>query len=189
MYLPFGFVPLFGVSISARSAGGSPAHLANDVETAVRRVDPNLAVTVRSLDAQVGATLVRERLVAILSTFFGGLALLLAGLGVYGVTAYAVGRRRAEIGIRLALGAAPGSVIRLVLRRVAILVGLGIAIGGVTGLWAARLTETLLYDLRPHDPLSFALAALVLAAAGLVAAWLPARRAARIDPAVVLRDQ
>jgi len=189
MYLPFSFVPLFGVSISARSAGGSPAHLANDVETAVRRVDPNLAVTVRSLDAQVGATLVRERLVAILSTFFGGLALLLAGLGVYGVTAYAVGRRRAEIGIRLALGAAPGSVIRLVLRRVAILVGLGIAIGGVTGLWAARLTETLLYDLRPHDPLSFALAALVLAAAGLVAAWLPARRAARIDPAVVLRDQ
>jgi putative ABC transport system permease protein len=189
MYLPFSFVPLFGVSISARVAKGSPAHLANDVEAAIRRVDPHLAVTVRSLDAQIGATLVRERLMAILSAFFGGLALLLAGLGLYGVTAYAVGRRRAEIGIRLALGAAPGSVVRLVLRRVAFLVLFGVAMGAIAGFWVARLTESLLFGLRPHDPLSFALAALVLAAAGLLAAWLPARRAARIDPAVVLRDQ
>ena len=189
MYLPFGFVPLFGISISARAENGSPAQLANDVEAAIRRVDPQLAVTVRPLDAQIGATLVRERLVAILSGFFGGLALLLVALGLYGVTAFAVGRRRAEIGIRLALGAAPGGVVRLVLRDVAVLVGVGIAIGGVAGLLAARLTETLLFGLKPYDPLSFALAALVLAAVGLLATWLPARRAARIDPAVVLRDQ
>jgi predicted permease len=190
MYVPLTSVPFFGyISISVRSASVRPVYLARDVETAIKRVDPGLAVTFRSLGAQVDATLVRERLVAILSAFFGGLALLLAGLGLYGVTAYAVGRRRAEIGVRLALGAAPASVVRLVLRRVAMLVGLGVAIGGVASFWAAQLTETLLFGLTPRDPVSFATAAAVLASAGLLAGWLPARRAARIDPAVVLRNE
>jgi len=189
MYLPLGFVHLFGVSISARTAGSPASRLTREVETAIRSVDPSLAVTIQPLDAQVRATLVRERLVAVLSAFFGGLALLLAALGLYGVTAYAVGRRRAEIGTRLALGAAPGSVVRLVLGRVAIFVALGVAAGGVAAFWATRLTETLLFGLTPRDPLSFALAAAVLAATALAAAWLPARRAARIDPAVALRDQ
>ena len=188
MYLPMTSVPFTGISISVRAAEGPPARLALSVERAIRRVDPGLAVTSRSLDAQVDATLVRERLVAILSGFFGGLALLLAALGLYGVTAYAVGRRRAEIGVRLALGAAPGSVVRLVLRRVTLLVGLGVAIGGVASFWAARLTETLLFGLTPRDPLTFVAAAAVLVTVGLLAGWLPARRAARIDPTTVLRE-
>jgi putative ABC transport system permease protein len=189
MYQPLASVPLFGISISIRATAGSPGALAHAVETAVKGADSNLAVTIRSLDAQMNATLVRERLVAMLSAFFGGLALLLAGLGLYGVTAYAVGRRRGELGVRLALGATPGSVVGLVLRHVALLVAFGTIVGGLASLWAVRFVQTLLFGLTPRDPLSFVLAALVLAAVGLLAGWLPARQAARIDPATVLRNE
>ena len=120
--------------------------------------------------------------------FFGGLALLLAALGLYGVTAYAVSRRRTEIGIRMALGAAPSGVTRLMLWRVAWLVAIGVATGAAISLWASKFISTLLYGLEPRDPATFAGAALLLALIGLVAGWLPARRAARIDPTVVLRE-
>jgi putative ABC transport system permease protein len=122
-----------------------------------------------------------------LSGFFGGLALLLAGFGLYGVTSYAVSRRRAEIGIRMALGAAPGGVIRLVLARVALLVGTGVVAGIVVSLWVARFAEALLFGLAPRDPATLAAAALILAAVGALGGWIPARRASRIDPAQVLR--
>ena len=134
------------------------------------------------------ASLLQERLVAMLSGFFGALALLLAGIGLYGVTAYAVSRRRTEIGIRLALGAQPGGVIRLVLRRVALLVGAGVVAGGLTSLWAARFAGSLLYGLQPRDPWTLGAAAAVLVGVGALAGWLPARRASRIDPARVLRE-
>jgi ABC-type antimicrobial peptide transport system permease subunit len=124
-----------------------------------------------------------------LSGFFGALALLLAGLGLYGVTAYAVSRRRTEIGIRMALGAAAGSVVTLVLSRMGVLVAIGVSLGGVVSLWASPLTATLLYGLEPRDPLTLVGAAGVLATVGALAAWLPARRAAQIDPAVILRDE
>ena len=122
-----------------------------------------------------------------LSGFFGGLALLLAALGLYGVTSYAVGRRRAELGVRLALGAGPRDIRRIVLRRVVWLVGLGIVAGIALSLWAARFIETQLFQLQPRDPVTLALAAAVLFAIGLLAGWVPARRAARIDPVIVLR--
>jgi putative ABC transport system permease protein len=123
-----------------------------------------------------------------LAGFFGALALLLAGLGLYGVTSYAVSRRRSEIGIRMALGAAPEAVIRLVLSRVSMLVGLGILIGAGMSSWASQFVATLLYGLEPRDPATLVGSAAVLAAVGAIAGWLPARRASRIDPAVVLRD-
>jgi ABC-type antimicrobial peptide transport system permease subunit len=123
-----------------------------------------------------------------LSGFFGGLALLLAGIGLYGVTAYSVGRRRREIGIRMALGARPASVVRMVVSRVALLVGIGILIGTAVSLWAAQFVDKLLFGLKPRDPLTLAAAAFVLVAVGALAGWLPARRAARIDPAAVLRE-
>jgi ABC-type antimicrobial peptide transport system permease subunit len=123
-----------------------------------------------------------------LAGFFGALALLLAAVGLYGVTAYAVSQRRAEIGIRMALGAAPGGVVRLVLGRVTMLVAIGIVAGATLSMWASRFVATLLYGLEPRDPMTLAGAAVVLATVGIVAAWLPARRASRIDPAEVLRE-
>ena len=123
-----------------------------------------------------------------LSGFFGVLALLLAALGLYGVTSYAVSRRRTEIGLRMALGAAPSGVVGMVLGRVALLVGLGVLVGLGTSLWAATFVTPLLYGLPPRDPLTMAAAALVLGAIGALAGWIPAMRAARIDPARVLRD-
>ena len=123
-----------------------------------------------------------------LSIFFGGLALLLAALGLYGVTSYAVNRRRTEIGIRMALGANPSGVVFLVLRRVATLVAIGVVAGAALSLWASRFVATLLYGLQPRDPMTFIGAAVVLMAIGLLAGWIPARRAARIDPTVVLRQ-
>ena len=136
----------------------------------------------------MNAALTQERLVAMMSGFFGGLALLLAALGLYGVTTYAVSRRRDEIGIRMALGAAPASVLRLVLIRVGLLVGLGVAIGTGVSLWAASFVATLLFGLQARDPLTLVMAAGVLLIVGGAAGWIPARRAARLDPSSVLRQ-
>jgi ABC-type antimicrobial peptide transport system permease subunit len=152
------------------------------------RVHPDLSISFQPLVEQVNAALAQERLVAMISGFFGALALLLAGLGLYGVTSYAVSRRRAEIGIRLALGSDPVRIVRLVLSRVALLVVAGIAAGAALSLWAAQFVGTLLYGLEPRDPETFAGAAVILALVGALAGWIPARRAARTDPATVLRE-
>ena len=125
---------------------------------------------------------------AVLSGSFGALALLLSALGLYGVTAYAVNRRRTEIGIRMAIGAAPARVVRLVLARVTILVGVGVLIGAGTSVWASRLVAALLYGVAPRDPVTLIGATLMLAIVGALAGWLPAWRASRIDPAEVLRE-
>jgi putative ABC transport system permease protein len=123
-----------------------------------------------------------------LSGFFGALALLLAGLGLYGVTSYAVSRRRTEIGIRMALGAPPADVVRLVLTRVTMLVGIGVVVGAGVSLWASKFVATLLYGLEPRDPIALVGAALVLGTVGAAAGWLPAYRASHIDPAEVHRE-
>ncbi len=190
LYVPLaqGLMPEASVTLSVRSAAGSPALLTRGVATAISGVDRDLTLSFRLLDDQVASSLTQERLVALLSGFFGGLALMLAGLGLYGVTAYAVNRRRPELGIRMALGAPPAGVVRLVLRRVAWTIGIGIVLGTLATWWAARLAGSLLYGVQPRDPATFAAAALVLAAIGTLAGWLPARRAARIDPVDVLRE-
>src|SRR4051812_43327124 len=176
------------MSVSVRSATGSPALLARSVGAAIAGVNRDLALTFRPLADQVDASLTQERIVAMLAGFFGALALLLAGLGLYGVTSYAVSRRRTEIGIRMALGAAPGGVVRLVLSRVTLLVGIGVLVGGGISLWVATFVESLLYGLPPRDPATLLGAAVVLAVVGAAAGWLPAHRASRIDPAEVLRN-
>jgi predicted permease len=180
--------PFSPVRLSVRPTAAPPASLTRQVEAAVASVDPRLSLVFRPLDEQVHASLIGERLLAQLGGFFGALALLLAGLGLYGVTAYAVSRRRSEIGIRMALGAVPAGVIRLVLGRISMIVGAGIAAGTAISLWASPLVDGLIYGLRPRDPGTFAGAALALCATAAVAAWLPARRAVRIDPAAVLRE-
>jgi predicted permease len=179
---------LAAVNLSVRSTSGSPVLLARSVAAAIGRVNPQLALTFRPLADQVNASIARERLVAILAGVFGALALLLAGLGIYGVTAYGVSRRRMEIGIRMALGAAPAGVVRLVLARVWLLVAIGIVAGAAVSLWLSTFVTPLLYRLEPRDPATLAGAAVTLAAVAALAGWLPARAASRVDPAVVLRD-
>lgn len=144
--------------------------------------------TFRSLTEQINASITQERITAMLAAFFGVLALLLAGLGLYGVTAYAVNRRRSEISIRIALGADPKDVIRLVTSRGAFLLTLGAISGTTASLWLSRFVASLVYGLEPHDPVTLIGAAVVLVVLGLVAAALPAARAARTGPAAVLRE-
>jgi ABC-type antimicrobial peptide transport system permease subunit len=158
------------------------------VAAALTAVDRNLAFTFRPLQDRVDASLTRERLVALLAGFFGVLALLLAALGLYGVTSYAVTRRRAEIGIRMALGAQPAGVLRLVLVRVFILVALGVIIGTAVSALSSQFIAGLLYDLHPRDAATLVSAAVMLIVVGGIAGWLPAHRASRIDPTQVLRD-
>jgi putative ABC transport system permease protein len=176
------------VTLIVRAASGPPAGLARGVGNAIARVDSDVAITFTALKQQVDAALVQERIVAILSGWFSVLALLLSALGLYGVTSYAVNRRRTEIGIRMAIGAAPARVVRLVLARVTILLGLGVVIGAGASVWASRLVAALLYGLEPRDPVTLVSSAAVLAAVGALAGWLPAYRASRIDPAEVLRE-
>jgi ABC-type antimicrobial peptide transport system permease subunit len=133
--------------------------------------------------------MLREQLVALLSTFFGALGLLLAAVGLYGVVSHAVNARRTEIGVRMALGANAGGIVRLIFRRVLVLLAIGLAAGAMLGLWATRFLDAkLLFKLDARDPATFAGAILVLAVAVVLAAWLPAHRAARLDPARVLRE-
>jgi hypothetical protein len=159
------------------------------IARALTQADPEASLTLRDLDSFAGSSVTQERLVAMLSAFFGALALLLAALGLYGVTSYAVNRRRTEIGVRMALGADPGGVVRLVLGRVAWLVGVGIVGGIALSWWASKfIAASLLYGVTARDLTTFAAAALVLVGIGALAGWLPARRAARIDPTDALRE-
>jgi predicted permease len=174
--------------LSVRAHTGPPELLTKSVAAAVAEVDPQLALTFRPLATQIHAALTRERLMAQLAGALGALALILAGLGLYGVTAYAISRQRTEIAVRIAMGALPGRVITLVLARAWLLVGLGIAAGTAISLWASRFVGGLIHGLSPHDPETLVGAAVLLCAMGTAAAWLPARRAARMDPVAVLRE-
>jgi ABC-type lipoprotein release transport system permease subunit len=183
-------VPGFGFTtgrLSVRAASGSPALLADEIVRAVASVHPDLSLTFRPLAEQVSASLTRERLMAQLAGFFGVVALLLAGLGLYGLTSYAVSGRRAEMGVRLALGARPARVAGVLLGRVTLLVGLGLVAGCGLALWAVRFVGGLIYDLPPQDPTTLVGAALLLLAVAILAGWIPARRVYSIDPVDVLR--
>jgi ABC-type antimicrobial peptide transport system permease subunit len=176
---------------------GDQAGVAKEVRELMRSIDPNLAIAdIRTERQQIESALSQERFMASLAATFGALALLLASIGIYGVMAYAVARRTKEIGIRVALGARSGNVAWIVLRETLLLAALGVAIGLPSVLGVSPALDHFLapgwrssfaYGLKPNDPLIMALTALVLAAAGLFAGYLPARRAARIDPMVALR--
>ncbi|HEX8361243.1 MAG TPA: ABC transporter permease, partial [Longimicrobium sp.] len=163
--------------------------LAPLVAREIARVHPGITVEFTTLADQVGASLGRERLLATLSGFLGALALLLAGIGLYGTVSYSVARRRSELGIRMALGAARGRVVGMVLGEVGRMVGVGIAIGAVAALVAGRLVSSFLYELAPSDPLTLVASALVLGCGALVAGAAPAWRAARLDPVAALREE
>jgi putative ABC transport system permease protein len=180
---------LGSVNLSVRSSGSRPELLAKSVAAAIGAVNPDLALTFHPLTDYVNDSLVQDRLIARLSGSFAVLTLLLAALGLYGVVAYAVAARRTEIGIRIALGAARESIVRLALGRVFLPVAAGVIIGAAVSLWASSFVASLLYDLQPRDPATFGGAVVILAGVAFVAGWLPARRAARIDPMRVLRAE
>jgi ABC-type antimicrobial peptide transport system permease subunit len=137
----------------------------------------------------ISRSLTQQTLVARLASFFGLLALLLACIGLYGVLSYGVARRTNEIGIRMALGARNRSVLWLVLREALLLVAIGLVIGVFASLALTKTAASLLYELKPNDPLTIALATLLLAMVAAVAGYLPARRASRVDPMTALREE
>jgi predicted permease len=176
-------------SISIRSASGRPAALAPAVGAALTSVHPGVTFAFRPLSDDVDETLMAERLVAMLSGVFAGLTLLLAGLGLYGVTSYAVARRRREIGIRMALGAERADVLALVLERCALMTATGLAIGLAAATLVTRYLGTLLFGVSPLHPATFATVSLIFVAVSLLASFIPARRATRVDPLVVIRRE
>ena len=143
--------------------------------------------SVATLGQQIDEALVQERLIAMLATFFGALALVLAGIGLYGVMSYAVIRRTREIGIRMAMGAQQRSVVWLVLRETLVLIAFGLALGIPIALLAGRYVESELFGPTSGDPLTFSAALAVLLSVALTAGYLPARRASRVDPMISLR--
>ena len=152
-------------------------------------VNPQIVVDFESLRTQIENGLVRERLMATLSGFFGALAGVLAIVGLYGVMSYMVARRRNEIGIRMALGADRGAVVGLVMREAGVLLAAGLGVGAVLAVAAAQTARALLFGLQPGDPATLALAVAALAIVGVLASGLPALRAARLDPTEALRDE
>ena len=194
-FLPVGFFPLAqGEDPSAettyvlRTRGAVGGVMAN-VKSAVAEVSPAIDLEFQLLSRQLEESLLRERLMATLSGGFGLLAGLLATLGLYGVIAYMVARRRNEIGVRIALGADRGKVIRLVLREAGWLLLVGLSAGALLALWAGRAAATLLFGLKPHDPVTMAAAAAILVLVALASAYGPARRAAALEPMAALRDE
>jgi predicted permease len=169
-------------------AAGDPAGITAEVRGAVEKIDSNLPITdATTLTQQLNDSLGQQRALSGLTGFFGILGLVLACIGLYGTMAYNVTRRTKEMGIRMALGAQRSEVLWMVLRQTLFLVGIGIAFGVPVALAAARLIASQLYGLKPSDPSTIIFAALVIAGVGLVAGYLPARRAAKVDPMVALR--
>ncbi|HEY1340248.1 MAG TPA: ABC transporter permease [Bryobacteraceae bacterium] len=189
IYVPIAQNTWFWASLSVRTAG-DPMALAQAVKSIVAKADPDLPVTrVRTMEQIAYETVDRPRFRARLLAGFAALALALAAVGVFGVLAFSVSQRTREFGIRMALGAQAGSVLRMVLGRGATIAAAGVVLGLGGAAALARLATTLLFGVRPLDPVSFGGAAAVLAAVALAAAAWPAWRAMWVDPAVALRDE
>jgi ABC-type antimicrobial peptide transport system permease subunit len=165
-----------------------PNRIASDVRRVVRAADPGIPIgDLKPMDIRIGESIYTERLIAILSGVFGLLATLLAAIGIYGVVAYAVARRTAEIGIRIALGAQPSRVLRMILLEAGRMAALGIVIGLAAAFALSRLVASQLFGVQPADPAVFTGAAAGLALVALAAALVPAWRAARIQPVQALK--
>jgi len=160
----------------------------DSIKTAIAAVHPGIVIEFRSMSTQVKESLALDRLMAALAGAFGVLAGVLAAIGLYGVIAYMVTRRRNEIGVRIALGASRGTVIGLVMREAGVLLVAGVVVGTGLALWATRAARTLLFGLKPNDPATFVGAIVLLVVVALVASYAPALRAARVEPMQALRE-
>ena len=188
-YFPFTQKPDLALTLAVRT-GLEPTGTIVQLRALVKSMDANVPVFgLRTLSEQKDGSLSLQRMAATLLGGFGVLALLLAGLGIYGVLAYSVSRRTREIGVRMALGAQVADVLRLVLRQGIGLAGVGMLIGLAAAFGVTRLLRGFLYEVQPLDPITFVSVVVLLAAVALFACWLPARRAARVDPMVALRAE
>ena len=190
-FLPINQIPPYAVSrqtVELRTAI-PPSELISPARRAVAGVSRAIPLKFHTLADQVNDSLVQERLSALLSGFFGGLALILAMIGLYGTFSYSVTQRQKEFGVRMALGAQPAAILALVIRDLFAVLAGGLAAGIIISLVATRLLEQLLYGLAPRDTTTIILAAGVLSAVALLAGCIPARRAARVDPMTALRQE
>jgi putative ABC transport system permease protein len=187
MYLPYQQAPWMAMTIVVRSSSAQQP-LVSAVREKITELDPDLPLTdIRPMEKVVSVSVAQPRLLTGLVGVFAGIALLLAAVGIYGVMAYSVAQRSHEMGLRMALGAVPGDIFRLVVGQGLRLVLVGIGIGFLASLGLTRLLSTLLYGTSANDPVTFAAVALVLLAVALAACYIPARRATRVDPLVALR--
>jgi len=167
-----------------------PTSLVESARAQVYAIDPNLPLSnVNTLDGILARSVSQQRFYMLLLAIFAGVALVLAAIGIFGVLSYAVSQRTREIGIRLALGAQTRAVIGLVVRQAMLLVAVGVASGTLLGLFVSQTMTKMLFDVAPTDPTTFASVAAVLAGVALFAAYIPARRATRVDPIVALRSE
>jgi len=166
-----------------------PGALTSSIQRAAAGLNPGMVLDFSVFSTQVRDGLLRERLMATLSGFFGALAVILATVGLYGVISYMVVRRRSEIGIRMALGASRGAILAMVLREAVLLVGVGVAVGCALAFFAGTAAAAMLYGLKPHDPLTLLASIIGLVAVAMLASFVPARRAAIADPMAALREE
>ncbi len=180
--------PRTGVTFLVRSNTGM-AGLLPSLKDAMAAVNPEIDIEFRVLRTQIRESLVQDELMASLCGFFGGLAILLAAIGLYGVISYTVTQRTNEIGIRMALGSQPSGIVRLIIREVSVVIAIGVAVGIGLTLAGSKTASSLLFGLKPRDPVTIAAAVLILTAIGIAASAIPARRAARLDPMQALRNE
>jgi putative ABC transport system permease protein len=187
VYFPYAQVPGIFATLVIKTAV-EPMSVSNAVRAAVWKVDSDQPVwKIRTMESLLDRDVAPDRFVMVLMSCFGLLALGLTVLGTYGVIAYSIVQRTREIGVRMALGATPGNVLRLVLKEAGRLLLIGMAIGLAGALASTRLLGRLLYGVRPNDPLTFFLVFGAMIGAALIASYIPARRATKVDPMVALR--
>jgi putative ABC transport system permease protein len=187
MFLPIAQAPYPSATLVVRSQS-NPAPLINAVREQFAQLDPTLPVSgILSMDEVVATSAAQPRLVMQFVAAFAGLALLLAAVGIYAVMAYSVSQRRQEMGIRMALGAQPRHILKLVVGHGMGLTLIGVSVGVVASFALTRLLATLLFGTRATDPIAFAAAPMLLAGTALLACYVPARKATRTDPVLALR--
>ncbi len=188
-YLPHGQTPSRALNVVVRTST-DPAHLSAGVKQAIREVDAGLPMySVRAMEAYRDRSLARHRFTVVVLGLFAAIALMLAAVGTYGVMAYVVGQGAREVGIRVALGASRSRVMGLVLRQCVVLAGGGVVVGLVGAFWLSQFLKTLLFEIGSHDALTFAVVPSLLLGVSLVAGFIPAMRAARIDPVLTLKSE
>jgi predicted lysophospholipase L1 biosynthesis ABC-type transport system permease subunit len=190
MYVPHAQIPFSIMSLVVRTSVSDPAALTSAVRKELAALDAAVPLrSIRVFDEYVSRSLARPRFNALLLSIFAGVALVLTAIGIYGVMAYSVAQRTNEIGIRIALGAAQSSIFKLIVGQAMTLVAISVVIGVAGAFAATRLLNSLLFGVGAWDPLTFASIVLLISVVAFLAAWLPARRAMRVNPIIALRAE